>query len=69
MISDDLYEQYEDEYSDGVGFEKFTRKAPKSAVKPVKTTKFDEINAKRRERQSEKDAMVAKQDEGIVIFN
>lgn len=65
MISEDLYQQYEDDYP--AEFEKFTRRAPRDS-KQVKSTKHDEINAKRRERQNEKEALAAKQDDNIVIF-
>lgn len=69
MDAEDLYEDYEDEYSDKLGFEKFTRKPAKTVGKVPKTTRIDEINAKRRERQLERESMIAKQDDGIVVFN
>lgn len=65
MINEDMYEQYEDEYS--CEFQKFTRRAPKTQ-KADKSTKHDEINAKRRERQSEKDAMVANKDNEFIFL-
>lgn len=68
MISEDVYADYESEYSDVPEFEKFTRKPGKAANKAPKTTRIDEINAKRRERQLEREMMIAKQDDGIVVF-
>lgn len=68
MISEDMYADYENEYSDVPEFEKFARKPGKAASKAVKTTRIDEINAKRRERQLEREMMIAKQDDGIVVF-
>lgn len=63
MILEDEYLDYEDEYQD-VTFEKFTRK-PKT--KTVKQTKKDEISAKRRERENEKEMLLSKQDEFVMI--
>lgn len=68
MISEDVYADYENEYSDVPEFEKFARKPGKAASKAPKTTRIDEINAKRRERQLEREMMIAKQDDGIVVF-
>ena len=68
MISEDMYADYENEYSDVPEFEKFVRKPGKTASKASKTTRIDEINAKRRERQLEREMMIAKQDDGIVVF-
>ncbi len=68
MISEDMYADYENEYSDVPEFEKFTRKPGKAVNKASKTTRIDEINAKRRERQLEREMMIAKQDDGIVVF-
>lgn len=63
MILEDEYLDYEDEYQN-VTFEKFTRK-PKT--KTVKQTKKDEISAKRRERENEKEMLLSKQDEFVMI--
>lgn len=63
MIDESVYLDYEDEYPDTT-FEKFARK-PK--VKSVKQTKKDQINAKRRERENEKEMLLSKQDEFVMI--
>lgn len=70
MTIEDLYEEYEDEYS-GDSFQKFVKK-PKGAV-PGKITekqaRRDEISNKRREKQAERDQLMADQeDEHFIVL-
>ena len=39
-----------------------------TSLKDMALMTIDEINAKRRERQLEREMMIAKQDDGIVVF-